>query len=132
MTQDEKVKHWIDLADSDVSAAETLMKNKHNLHAGFMCQQAVEKIIKGYFIKVRNEVHPHIHDLTKLVKLAELHDLLNDEQISFIKKLNPLYIEARYSEYKMRIAESLTDDIILKTLTQTKEFVLWTKEIMQS
>ena len=131
MTREEKVKYWIELVDDDIDSAEILAKNKKRLHAGFHCQQAVEKIIKCYFIKVKDEVHPHIHDLLKLVERAELLDKLSEEQKMLLRELNPLYIEARYDAYKMKIAETLTDEIIESILTRTKEFVLWTKEKMQ-
>ena len=130
MTLEEKVKHWIELVDRDIVAAEIMLKNKQYLYAGFICQQAVEKILKGYFIKVRDEVHPHIHDLLKLVKLAELYEILIEEQKDFLEELNPLYIEARYNSYKKGIAETLTDESIKSIFERTKEFVLWTKEKM--
>jgi len=132
MTLEEKVKHWIELADSDILSAEVLAEKKRNLHAGFHCQQAVEKIIKGYFIKIKNDVHPHIHNLLKLARLAELLDILSVEQIAFLEKLNPLYIEARYDSYKNEIAETLTDEVVKNILKQTKEFMLWIKEKMLS
>ena len=130
MTQEEKVKHWIDLADNDLIAAQGMIRMKQNLYAGFICQQSVEKIIKGYFIKVKNEVHSHIHDLLKLMKLAELSEMLSDEQKVFLDELNPLYIEARYADYKRKMAQHMTDETTQRILTQTKEFVQWIKEKM--
>jgi len=132
MTLEEKVKHWIDLVDDDIISAEVLAEKSRNLHAGFHCQQAVEKILKGYFIKVRDEVHPHIHNLLKLVYLAELSDKLSEEQNLFLKELNPLYIEARYDSYKKEIAATLTDERVECILKRTKEFVQWIKEKMLS
>ena len=130
MTLDEKVNHWVCIADKDISVSELLIKNGHYLHAGFMCQQAVEKIIKGYFIKVKDEVHPHIHNLIKLVERADLFEKLSKEQIAFLDELNPLYIEARYDSYKNEIAETLTDERLESILKRTKEFVQWIKEKM--
>jgi metal-dependent HD superfamily phosphatase/phosphodiesterase len=49
MTQEEKVKYWVDLAEEDLAVGETLVKNEHNLYAVFMCHQVVEKVLKGYF-----------------------------------------------------------------------------------
>ena len=130
MTNDEKAKHWIELAESDILSAEVLAEKKLNLHAGFHCQQAVEKIMKGYFIKHKNEVHPHIHNLIKLAYIADLSDKLSDEQNFFLKELNPLYILTRYDSYKKDVAETLTEERINSLLTRTKEFVSWMKEKM--
>jgi len=131
MTLEEKVNHWIELIDDDIDSAEILAKRKKKLHTGFHCQQAVEKVIKCYFIKVKDEVHPHIHDLLKLVERAELLEKLSEEQKMLLRELNPLYIEARYNSYKTKIAQTLTDECIESILTRTKEFVLWVKEKMQ-
>ena len=128
MTVAEKIKYWVDLSNNDFSVAETLINNRHNLYAGFMCHQAVEKIFKGYFTKVKNDTPPHIHNLIDISKRAELYDLLNSEQISFIKKLNPLNIEARYPDYKNKIAQYLTDENTKNIFEQTKELLQWTKE----
>ncbi|MCL2845849.1 MAG: HEPN domain-containing protein [Chitinivibrionia bacterium] len=128
MTKEDKIKYWIDLCYADLSVGETLVKNKHNLYAGFMCQQVVEKIIKGYFTKVKDNAPPHIHDLPKLAKLSGLYELLSEEQQEFIIEVNPFNIEARYPDYKNRIAQYLTDEITESVFKQTKEFFEWTKE----
>ena len=131
MTQEEKIKHWIRIADEDLVVAQGMLKMKHYLYAGFMCQQAVEKILKGYFTKIKDEVPPFIHDLLKIAKKSEIYELLSEEQILLLGDLEPFYIEARYNDYKMKIAKSLTKDITKSILERTKEFVLWTKEKMQ-
>jgi len=130
MTNEEKVQHWIKIADNDLVVAQGMIEMKQNLYVGFMCQQATEKLIKGYFIKMKNDVHPHIHDLLKLAERAELLEMLNEEQIALLAELNPMYMEARYVEYKMRILEYLTDEKTKSILEKTKEFVQWMKEKM--
>ncbi|MDR0231365.1 MAG: HEPN domain-containing protein [Dysgonamonadaceae bacterium] len=44
MTNEERVKYWIDLSDRDVDTAGWLIKGGHNLYTGYMCHQAVEKL----------------------------------------------------------------------------------------
>jgi len=128
MTNEEKIKYWVDLSNNDFVIADTLIKNRHNLYAGFMCHQAVEKIFKGYFTKVRNETPPFKHDLEYLAQQSGLYDLLNEDQISFIELLNPLNIEARYPDYKNKIDQYLTDEKILSIYKLTKELIQWTEE----
>jgi HEPN domain-containing protein len=128
MNKEDKIKYWIDLCEEDLSVGELLVKNGRNLYAGFMCHQVVEKIIKGYFTKTKDSAPPHIHDLLILAERSGLKDLLNSEQKAFIKELSPLNIEARYPDYKNKIAKSLTDEKANNTFKQTKEFFEWTKE----
>jgi HEPN domain-containing protein len=128
MTQEEKIKYWVNLAEEDLAVGETLVKNKHNLYAGFLCQQAVEKILKGYFTKVKDETPPFIHNLLDIARRAGIYDMLNDSRKSLLKTLNPLNLEARYPEYKNRAAQYLTDENTKKIFEQTKEFLKWIKE----
>ena len=128
MTNEEKIKYWVDLSNSDFIVAETLIKNGHNLYVGFMCHQAVEKIFKGYFAKVKNDTPPFKHDLELLAQQSGLYELLNEGQISFIEKLNPLNIEARYPDYKNKLSQYLTNEKTQSIFNQTKELLQWIKE----
>jgi HEPN domain-containing protein len=128
MTNAEKVQYWITLSDNDLSVAETLLKNGHNLYAGFMCNQAVEKIFKGYYAKLKNTTPPFKHDLKYLARETGLGALLSNNQISFIDKLNPFNIEARYPDYKNKIAQGLTDENTQMIFDQTKELIQWIKQ----
>jgi hypothetical protein len=53
---------------------------------------------------------------------------MSPEQQNFIKELNPMNIEARYPEYKERIAAGLSDDICAELLAETEEMLCWIKE----
>ncbi|MCL2270767.1 MAG: HEPN domain-containing protein [Treponema sp.] len=128
MTNEEKISYWINLSNNDFTVAETLLKNGHYLYTGFMCHQAVEKIFKGYYAKVKNDTPPFKHDLEYLAQQSGLYNLLNDEQISFIEKLNPLNIEARYPDYKNKVTQYLTNEKILFFFEKTKDLLQWTKE----
>ena len=128
MTNEEKVNYWINLSNDDFTVAETLLKNRHNLYAGFMCHQAVEKIFKGYYAKIKQDTPPFKHDLEYLAQQSGLYNMLDQEQIAFIELINPLNIEARYPDYKNKIAQYLTNDRIKTIFEKTKELLQWTKE----
>ena len=128
MTKEEKVKHWIKISDEDLNVAETLLKNRHHLYTGFMCHQAIEKIFKASYVKLKDETPPYTHDLPHLAKLADFYDLFSDEQKLFLNTINPLNIEARYPDYKERIAKILTNERCKQLFEQTKELQQWIKE----
>ena len=130
MTNEEKIKYWIDLSNSDFVVAETLLKNDHNLYSGFMCHQAVEKIFKGYYAKVKDDTPPFKHDLEYLAQQSGLDVFFNEKQVLFIEELNPLNIETRYPDYKNKIAQYLTKEKTHYIFEQTKELLQWTKEKM--
>jgi HEPN domain-containing protein len=128
MTAEEKIKYWINLSNNDFIVAGTLIKNGHNLYTGFMCHQAVEKIFKAYFVKEKNDTPPFKHDLEYLAQQSGLYTLLNAKQIEFIEILNPLNIEARYPDYKNKIASFLTSERTQSIYDQTRELLQWTRE----
>jgi HEPN domain-containing protein len=128
MTKEEKVKHWVKISDRDLKVAETLLKNNHRLYAGFMCHQAIEKILKACYENLKNETPPYIHDLPRLAKLADFYNLFSDEQKLFLNTINPLNIEARYPDYKERIAKMLTVKRCKQLFEQTIHLQQWIKE----
>ena len=130
MTNEEKVKYWIDLSDRDFDTAEWVIKGRYNLHAGYMCHQAVEKILKGYFTTIKEDTPPFTHNLIDLTIKTGIYDLMSDQQKAFIGVLNPLNIEARYPEYKNKIAQTMTKEVTQNIITNTKELLQWTKQKM--
>lgn len=89
-----KITYWVELATYDIDTAFAMLKAKRYLYVGFMAHQAIEKIIKAYFVKSTSEVPPFSHSLSYLAKKANLYDQFSDEQKDFIDFLEPLNIEA--------------------------------------
>ena len=128
MTSEEKVKYWVKISDEDLQIAETMLKNQYRLYTGFMCHQSIEKIFKAGYQKLKNETPPYIHDLPRLATLANFYGMFSEEQRLFLNTIHPLNIEARYPDYKERVAKSLTNERCKQILQQTKELQQWTKE----
>jgi HEPN domain-containing protein len=51
-----------------------MLKNARFLYVGFMCHQAIEKILKAYYTFVHQDNPPYIHQLLKLARTAGLYD----------------------------------------------------------
>jgi HEPN domain-containing protein len=128
MTNEEKIKYWVDLSNEDFRVAEDLLKSKHLLQAGFFCHLTIETIFKAYFTKLKNETPPYIHKLARLAQLAGFYNELSEEQKDFIFQLDPLNIEARYPEYKYMIAKSLNVELCEDLLKKTQKLQQWTRE----
>jgi HEPN domain-containing protein len=128
MTTEEKVEYWVEIADEDLTVAETMLKNQHNMYAGFMCHLVIEKVFKAAYQKIKNETPPYTHSLPRLAELAGFFELLSEEQISFIDELNPLNIEARYTNYKKEVAKKMTNERTRQVFEQTKLLQQWIKE----
>ena len=128
MTVEEKIQYWSELSDNDLKVAHTLLKGKHYLYVGFMCHQVIEKIFKAYYTKLKTDAPPFSHDLRYIAIAADFWKDLSDVQQSQIITLLPLQMEARYPEYKNRIAQSLTATKCKELIEQVKHLQLWTAE----
>ena len=128
MTTEEKIKYWVKISDEDLKIAKTMLENRYRLYTGFMCHQVIEKIFKACYTKIKKDTPPYTHNLVRLAELADFYDLFSEEQKIFLSNLNPLNIEARYPDYKDRIAKSLTDERCIRIFEQTKCLQQWIKE----
>ena len=80
------------------------------------------------FTHITSEAPPKIHHLINLAERASIFDDLSEGQRKLLTELNPLNIEARYPEYKERIAQALTHELIARLLNETEAFLCWTKQ----
>jgi HEPN domain-containing protein len=122
-----KVQYWIELAEYDLQTAEVMLETKRFLYVGFMCHQVIEKMLKGYFVYVKNETPEKIHNLMKLAKQSGLYDMLSEERKNTLDRLDPLNIEARYPVEKEKLFKSLTQEKCLSILQMTEELYQWIK-----
>jgi len=122
------IAYWIDLSEYDLNVAGSLSEKGHYLYMGFMCHQAVEKMLKAIYVAKFNAVPPYIHKVDKLIELTGLKDAVSEIQYDLIDELIPLNIQARYPAYKDAIY-ILIDDVKAKDiLKKTGALISWLKE----
>ncbi len=63
MNINEKVEYWLELSNYDFETAEAMLNSQRFLYVGFMCHQAVEKMLKAVFVKKFEEIPPFTHSL---------------------------------------------------------------------
>ena len=68
MDVNEKVEYWIDISEYDLETAEAMLQTKRFLYVGFMCHQAIEKILKAHYVLIKKEVIEKLTGYTELVK----------------------------------------------------------------
>ena len=62
MTNEEKFEYWLDIAQYDLKAAGTMYRGGRWLYVVFMCQQSLEKLVKGLYTLYIGDNVPQIHD----------------------------------------------------------------------
>ena len=130
MDAKEKIDYWLELAEEDLITAEVVLNSKRYLHFGFLSHQTVEKLIKAYYWKNKNEEPPYIHNLLKLSSSSGLNSILSEIQNNLLYKLMPLNIEARYPTIKDEIYRTLSKDYCETIFRETQEFLQWMKVLL--
>ena len=123
----EKIRYWIEMAEYDLETAKVMLEGRRFLYVGFMCHQAIEKALKGYYVSAKNENPPYTHNLTFLAKDAGLYEKMAEEQKDFIDLIEPLNLEARYPTHKGKLMQTLGYDRCEEILRDTKELHQWIK-----
>jgi len=125
---DEKINYWLDIAEYDLETAEAMLETGRYLYVGFMCHQAIEKILKAHYQLMKGKMPPKTHNILFLLKEAALFDYLSDRQKAFMEMLLPMNIESRYPDYRDRLFKSLDREKCSEILRETREMHAWIKE----
>ncbi len=119
------IDNWLSLAKYDLATAQDMLKAKRYLYVAFMCQQAIEKILKACYVKQHTSTPPYTHNLLRLVKELTFKDDVGDDRIATIEELNSYYIESRYTEDIEELSKLLTETKAVSILNSSKELFGW-------
>lgn len=84
----ERANYWLELSDYDIITAQAMLETQRLLYVGFMCHQAIEKILKAYCSEKTNEQPPYTHNLTRLAEISGISQLLSPGQFELIDTLS--------------------------------------------
>ena len=124
----EKAQYWMKMAEYDLETAKVMLKGKRFLYVGFMCHQAIEKILKGYFVAVKGDNPPYTHNLSYLANKSGIFDSMSEEKKDIIDLLGPLNVEARYPTHKERLMRSLSEETCKEVVQKTEGLFIWIKQ----
>ncbi|MDI6731837.1 MAG: HEPN domain-containing protein [Candidatus Margulisbacteria bacterium] len=122
----EDLQYWLDIAEYDLGTAKAMLDSGRYLYVLFMCQQAIEKLLKAHVTYVTSQFPPRLHNLLRLAELAQLD--LNDNTKSFLEKLSYYYLECRYPEDRKSMVKEATKQVTEKYYQHTVEVYQWLKE----
>jgi len=121
---DNIVAHWVERAEYDLGTAKAMLDTGRYLYVGYMCQQAAEKLLKAIIAQQNKENLP-IHNLSRLVEVAEIKSHLNSKQFNFLAELTPYCIEARYGDFKESLSEIINEQKAKEVYEKTQEIFKW-------
>jgi HEPN domain-containing protein len=134
MDSQEKYSHWLRYASYDLDTADAMFSTGRWLYVAFMCQQAVEKLVKGLYVLYVSDEVPRVHNISSIVvRFADkLPEAVADERYRFFDSLTSFYMNNRYPEYKDEISMGLDEARATALITQTKEGFAWLQTMKPS
>lgn len=141
MDKNEKYGYWEEYAQYDLDTSDVMFDTGRYLYTVFMCQQAIEKIVKGIYILYTDEEPIKTHNIAlifnNLCERREFRMLVMDEDFKHHReKYTPIfvrllafYISARYPSYKEKLTAMLTKAETMATMNKTKEAYLWLRSL---
>jgi len=121
---DRIVAHWIERSEYDLDTAKVMLDTSRYLYVAYMCQQAIEKILKALIAQLGKENFP-IHNLSRLAEISLISNELTSDQFNFLAELTPYHIEARYGDYKESLSEIINKEKAEQVYKKTREIYEW-------
>lgn len=108
-----------------------MLKSKRYLYVGFMCNQAIEKMFKAYYVKMLKKQPPYTHKLIRIAEECNLYKTMSEEQKDFLDIISPLNIEARYPTQKQELFNALSNERCERIIKETENLLLWIKKMLE-
>ena len=125
----EKIEYWLDVSCYDMVTAESMQRSGRYLYTVFMCQQAIEKLLKTLHLQKDGKEAPFSHNL---IYLQSLLDIIPDESyLELMAELTTYYLEGRYPTYKQKLSSLITQDKAADILKKAKEIFQWLKSLLK-
>jgi HEPN domain-containing protein len=122
------VKYWIESSDDDFETMLAMFETKRYSWALFVGHLLIEKLLKAYYVKVKQDFPPFMHNLLRLAELADLK--MTGEQKVFFITVTAFNINARYDDYKMSFQKKCTFEYTAKWIDEIKKERKWIKELI--
>ncbi len=120
------IKLWLERAEYDWETASVMLKGGRYLYVAFMCQQTVEKILKGCIHHKTGQLPPYTHNLIKLTECLDLK--FSEVQLDFLALLTRYYLNTRYPDYKQRLSSEISMTKAEEILSKSGEIFQWLKK----
>lgn len=115
---------WLQRADYDVETAEAMYASARYIYVVFMCQQALEKCLKGLLVYQGKEPLP-IHNLRRLLEMTGNIADVDKESLRKIDFLSQFYLNARYKEDLQELLRLVGRETAREYLDFTREKFQW-------
>jgi len=120
---EEDARQWYETSLYDIETAEVLLESQRYLYVPYLCQQSLEKRLKGVIVERSGQMPPKTHDLVRLVRQTGL--AVASSRLELLSALNTYYIESRYPPEASILSARADKDFAEEILRQTQELLAW-------
>jgi HEPN domain-containing protein len=128
MDAQEKFGYWLEQAQYDLDTADAMFTSKRWIYVIFMCQQAIEKLVKGlYGLYLDFDSIPKVHRIAHIAEGFEdkLSQPISADAYALFDLLSSYYLNNRYPDYSDKLAKQTDQRKARETLDKTKEVFAW-------
>ena len=131
MTKEQHIAHWVNTAQKDWIAVESMFDTKNYLHCLFWSHLVLEKLAKAHWIRTHQEnIPPRVHNITWLLEQSNID--LGEDFMKFLELFNRFQLSARYPDYINDMYKVCTKDYTARQLEKVKEVRQCLIEMLQS
>lgn len=124
---EKQIKYWLAHAQEDLISAKVMLDAGRYTWCAFICQQALEKLLKAGYVKKERRIPPRIHKLERLLELLSLQP--PEDLLEVLILIDKYYIIARYPSYKTSV-DIKTNKVAVEIYKKTKEIYIWLQKKM--
>jgi HEPN domain-containing protein len=116
ITVKQQIDHWRESAASGLETMTVLFDGKRYSDALFFGHIVLEKILKAFVVLATKKEPPKIHNLIRLVELANLD--LDEDTLKYLATVNAFNIRVRYDDYKKEFYKMCTKEYVEENLAK--------------
>ncbi|NLX05112.1 MAG: HEPN domain-containing protein [Phycisphaerae bacterium] len=120
MNLHQKVRQWVERAAYDPNAAQVMHLGGRYLYVAFLCQQAIEKLLKAIHLAKNEQLAPYTHNLLRLAEIVGLPE--DAERDALFGHLQRYYIESRYPDEIGEVLHELDEEHSAQVLAETRRY----------
>jgi HEPN domain-containing protein len=123
----EKYEYWLTHAKYDMETAEAMFKSGRWFYVVFMCQQAIEKLVKGLYTLYVDDNVPRVHNIRSLLECFEdkLKNPVEPDYYQLFDSLTASYLGNRYPDFMDDAINSVNEDTADSIIQKTKKAFIW-------
>jgi HEPN domain-containing protein len=128
LNKDKLIKYLIESSDDDFETMTAMFDSKRFSWSLFIGHLMIEKLLKAYYVKIKSDYPPFIHNLLRLAEKANLE--LTDDQKEQLVTITAFNINARYDDYKMSFKNQCTPEFTAEWINKLNELRPWIKTLI--